>query len=100
MLLLAFAGVVVAGILGALIGVGLVGVGCRGDCGTPQALGALIGGLVGTAGVAVVAVLVLRAMTEWKLQGRPIEGLGPPEPDDELDGDDPAGPGPGPGPDT
>ena len=63
---LAFAAILVAGVCGALIGASLVNVQCRGDCATSSGLAALIGALVSAGGVAVVAVLVLRAMGEWK----------------------------------
>ena len=63
----AFLAVVAAGLCGALIGSGLVAIDCRGDCGTAQGLGALIGGVAGALGVAVVAVLVMRALAEQRL---------------------------------
>ena len=62
---LAYVGVVLAGLLGAAIGGGLVDSMCHGDCGANVAGGAVIGALVAAVGVAVVAVLVLRAMHEW-----------------------------------
>lgn len=62
---LAYLGVVLAGVMGAAIGGGLVDSMCRGDCGTSVALGTITGALVAAVGVAVVAVLVLRAMHEW-----------------------------------
>jgi hypothetical protein len=65
----AFAAVVVGGLCGALIGYGLVGIDCEGSCGTPQGIGAVVGGLFGAVGVAVVAVLVLRAFAEWRAGG-------------------------------
>jgi hypothetical protein len=65
--LVAFLAVVAAGLCGALIGSGLVGVDCEGDCGTARGFGALIGGLAGAAGVAVVAVLVMRALAEQRV---------------------------------
>jgi hypothetical protein len=73
----AFLAVVVGGLSGAAIGYGLVAIDCDTggaagadeDCGTAQGVAALIGGLVGAAGVAVVAVLVLRALAEWRLGG-------------------------------
>ena len=65
----AFVAVVVAGLSGAAIGFGLVDVGCTGDCGTLAGLGALFGGLVAAGGVAIVAVLLLRSMAEWKAGG-------------------------------
>lgn len=63
--LLAYLGVVVAGLLGGAIGAGLVDSMCRGDCGGNVAAGGLAGAAVAAGGVAVVAVLVLRAMHEW-----------------------------------
>jgi hypothetical protein len=64
--LVAFAAICVGGICGLLIGVALVRVQCTGRCGVPQGFGALAGGVVAATGVAVVAVLVLRAMGEWR----------------------------------
>jgi hypothetical protein len=63
---LSFASVVVAGVFGAVIGYGLVDIGCERDCGGEALLGAVIGGVVGAIGVGIVAVLVLRAMAEWR----------------------------------
>lgn len=65
----AFASVVVGGLSGALIGYGLVNIDCQGDCGTPKGIGAVVGGVFGAVGVAVVAVLVLRAFAEWRAGG-------------------------------
>ncbi len=65
----AFVAVVLAGLSGAAIGFGLVDVGCTGDCGTLAGLGALFGGLVAAGGVAIVAVLLLRSMAEWRAGG-------------------------------
>ena len=64
--LLAFAAVVVAGLLGGTIGYGLVDVSCEGNCGLAVVVGALVGAAVAAGGVGVIAVLVLRAMSEWK----------------------------------
>ncbi len=63
---LAFAAILVAGVCGALIGSSLVELQCRGSCATPMGVGAITGALLGAGGVAVVAVLVLRAMGEWR----------------------------------
>jgi hypothetical protein len=49
-----------------LIGFALVDVQCNGSCGTPRAVGAAIGAVVAAIGTAVVSVLVLRAMGEWR----------------------------------
>jgi len=65
----AFIAVVVAGLSGAAIGYGLVGVGCTGNCSTVSGLGALFGGLVAAGGVAIVAVLLLRSLAEWRAGG-------------------------------
>jgi hypothetical protein len=69
----AFAAIVVAGLCGGLIGRALVQIQCSGSCSTESAVGGLTGALLGAAGVAVVAVLVLRAMGEWRAGpgGRP-----------------------------
>ena len=63
---LAFAAIVVAGACGGLIGWAIVDLQCKGACGGPRALGALAGAAAAAVGVAVIAVLVLRAMGEWK----------------------------------
>jgi hypothetical protein len=67
--LLAFLSVVVAGIFGGIIGYGLVDVGCTGSCETPKLAATLGGAMVAAGGVGIVAVLVLRAMAEWKRTG-------------------------------
>jgi hypothetical protein len=63
---LAFAAILVAGACGGVIGAAVVNVQCTGDCTRPSALGGVFGAIVGAAGVAVVAVLALRAMGEWR----------------------------------
>jgi len=63
---LAFSSTLVAGLCGGLIGDAIVDLQCTGDCGTARGIGALVGALAGAGGVAVVAILVLRAMTEWR----------------------------------
>jgi len=62
----AFVAILVAGGCGALIGFGLIDVQCNGTCSTAKGVGAVVGPIVGALGVAVVAVLVLRAMGEWR----------------------------------
>lgn len=62
----AFLVIVVGGMCGLLIGAALVQIQCSGECSTPIGLGALVGAVLGAGGVAVVAVLVLRAMGEWR----------------------------------
>lgn len=63
---LAFAAILVGGLAGGLIGYGFVDLQCTGDCGTAAAIGAVIGATLAAVGTAVVAVLVLRAMGEWR----------------------------------
>lgn len=62
----AFVAIVVGGLCGLLIGRALVAVQCSGDCDLAVGFGALVGGIVAAGGVAVVAILVLRAMGEWR----------------------------------
>ena len=62
----AFAAIILAGLCGALIGWSFVDLQCEGACTTPGGIGAIVGGVSAAAGVAVVAVLTLRAMGEWK----------------------------------
>lgn len=63
---LAFAAILVGGLCGALIGSSFVRIQCERDCSTASGIAGVIGGLVAAGGVAVVAVLVLRAMGEWR----------------------------------
>ena len=72
--LLAFLAIVVAGACGALIGGSFVSLQCD-DCDAATGAGAVVGGLVAAGGVAVVAVLVLRAMGEWRRVERPDDDL-------------------------
>lgn len=62
---LAFASILVAGLCGALIGSSFVSLQCETSCSTASGVAAIVGGLLGAGGVAIVAVLVLRAMGEW-----------------------------------
>ena len=62
----AFVAILLGGGAGALIGYSVTDIQCTGDCTTPTGLGLLGGAIVGALGVAVVAVLVLRAMGEWR----------------------------------
>jgi hypothetical protein len=63
---LAFLAILLAGGAGGLIGSSFVGLTCDGDCGGAQGAGAVGGAVFAAGGVAVVAVLVLRAMNEWR----------------------------------
>ncbi len=66
---LAFAAILLGGLCGGLIGFAYIDLQCEGDCGLWTGLGALIGAVAGAVGLAVVAVLTLRAMDEWRLFG-------------------------------
>jgi hypothetical protein len=69
---LGFLAIVASGAIGAFIGYGFTDLQCTGDCATPDALGALVGAVIGAGGVAIVVVLALRAMGEWRsIQRRP-----------------------------
>jgi hypothetical protein len=69
---LGFVAIVASGLVGAFIGYSFTDLQCHGACGTPDALGGLVGALIGAIGVAIVVVLALRAMGEWKtIQHRP-----------------------------
>ena len=62
----AFVAILLGGLAGGLIGYSLVRVQCDGECGLGKGLGALIGAVVASIGMSIVAVLVLRALGEWK----------------------------------
>ena len=63
---LAFAGIVVAGVCGALAGYAFGDL--QGSSSVLSALWALAGGVGAAIGVAIVATLILRAMDEWEQQ--------------------------------
>jgi hypothetical protein len=77
---LAFAAILIGGLCGGLIGYSVTDLQCGASdrpvaeapadsddgCGTVLGIGALVGALMGAGGVAVIAVLVLRAMAEWR----------------------------------
>jgi hypothetical protein len=77
---LAFLAIVLGGVCGGLIGWSVTDLQCGPErragaeapaddddgCDTVSGLGAVAGAVVGAGGVAVVAVLVLRAMAEWR----------------------------------
>lgn len=64
--IVAFTSILVAGLCGGLIGYAFVDLQCEGDCTTPTGLAAVAGAALSAGGVALVAVLVLRAMGEWQ----------------------------------
>lgn len=65
----AFVAIVLAGLAGGLIGSALVELQCEGDCALPRGLGILVGAVVAAGGMSIVAVLVLRALGEWRELG-------------------------------
>ena len=63
---LALVAVVVAGACGGLIGYAVVDLSCDGGCTVAAGVTGVLAALGAAVGVAVVAVLTLRAMGEWK----------------------------------
>lgn len=63
---LAFVAILLTGLAGGLIGYALVDVQCDGSCGLPLGMGVLVGSVLFAGGSAIVAVLVLRALGEWR----------------------------------
>ena len=64
--MLAFAAILAGGLTGGLIGYAFATTSCHRECTTPGGIGVLAGATVGAIGIAVVAVLALRAMGEWR----------------------------------
>ena len=62
----AFAAILVSGLAGGLIGYSLIDLQCEGACGVPTGIGLLVGAVTAAIGMAVVAVLVMRALGEWR----------------------------------
>ena len=62
----AFVAILLGGLAGGLIGYTLVKLQCHGTCATQRGLGALFGAIAAAIGISIVAVLVLRALGEWK----------------------------------
>ena len=63
---LAFIAILIGGLAGALIGYALVDVQTDNASGLLLGIGILLGAVLSAAGTAVVAVLVLRALGEWR----------------------------------
>ena len=64
--IVAFIAILLAGLAGALIGFSLVDLQCLGSCDLPNSIGLVLGSVVGALGMGIVAVLVLRAVGEWR----------------------------------
>lgn len=62
---LAFLAILFGGATGVFIGYAFTDLQCTGDCAAAKGVGGLVGGIIAAVGVAVVAVLALRAMSEW-----------------------------------
>ncbi len=62
----AFTAIIVGGFAGGLIGYTLAKLQCEGECGVPLGIGLFIGSVVAAGGMSIVAVLVLRAVGEWR----------------------------------
>jgi len=63
---LAFVAILIGGACGGLIGYAFADLSCTGECDTWLGVGALAGAIIAAVGVAVVAILALRAMEEWE----------------------------------
>ncbi|MDH3706772.1 MAG: hypothetical protein OES57_11950 [Acidimicrobiia bacterium] len=63
---LALGAIVLGGAAGGLIGFAFIDIQCEGDCDAWNALGGLVGAVAGAVGLAIIAVLTLRAMAEWE----------------------------------
>jgi hypothetical protein len=70
--ILAFVSILAGGAIGAVIGYGVTKVSSPNASSTSLGMGALVGALFIAGGIAVVAVLVLRAMGEWRALDRPL----------------------------
>lgn len=69
---LAVLSIIIGGLIGGLVGWALADIECSGDCATWKGVGVVIGAISIAGGVAIVAVLTLRAMDEWQtIKDRP-----------------------------
>jgi hypothetical protein len=66
---IAFVAILLGGLAGGLIGWAFVAIQATGDYEVWAALGAYIGAVAGAGGTAVISVLGLRAMGEWRQLG-------------------------------
>lgn len=62
----AFVAILLSGLAGGLIGYSLVDLQCEGDCAVPKGIGLLVTALMAAGGMAIVSVLVMRALGEWR----------------------------------
>jgi hypothetical protein len=75
----ALGSILFAGLCGGLIGYAFTDLQCEGNCTVMTGVGALVGAVLSAAGVAVIAVLALRAMAEWdQTHPRGASGAGRP----------------------
>ena len=56
----------IAGAAGAAIGYSIIDLQCAGQCSVGTGIGLLLGAVLGAIGMAVISVLVLRAVGEWR----------------------------------
>jgi hypothetical protein len=64
--ILAFIAILMGGLAGGFIGFALVDVQCTGNCSLPLSIGIILGSTISAGGTAIVAVLGLRALGEWR----------------------------------
>jgi len=64
--IVAFIAILVAGLAGGLIGFSLIDLQCYGSCDLQNSVGLIFGSVVSASGMGIVAVLVLRAVGEWR----------------------------------
>lgn len=62
----AFVSILIGGLAGGLIGYALVDIQYDGSGAAPLGIGLVVGAVLAAGGTAIVAVLVLRALGEWK----------------------------------
>jgi hypothetical protein len=80
----AFAAILLGGLAGGLIGFTLVRLQCSGRCAVGRGIGALTGSVVAAIGMSIVAVLVLRAVGEWRELDQSSAAAGRPAPRDRA----------------
>lgn len=65
---LTVAAVLVAGVCGGLIGWAVADLQCSGDCTVQTGIGGLVGAVLAAMGTALICVLAIQAMAEWREQ--------------------------------